>query len=196
MLKIRIYELAKKLGVPNKIILNELTKLGVEGKTHSSSIEPEVARKIETVLLQKSGRPSREKAAEQGEAVRSPLDKLTDERKESVTVPGEIKEELLTEKKEPETIAPGEKKPEKALTAPEEEAELKIPDRFKKEMETEKIEKFKAKPGMQRAFQTIRKIEPKRLHDQRSFKRGEEAGPSRQTIGDRRSSLLRRGKRH
>ena len=60
MSKIRIYELAKKLGVPNKTILNELSKLGIEGKTHSSSIEPEVARKIETMLLQKSGKPSRE----------------------------------------------------------------------------------------------------------------------------------------
>ncbi len=61
MSKIRIYELAKKLGVANKIILNELSKLGIEGKTHSSSIEPEVARKIETMLLQKkSVKPSRE----------------------------------------------------------------------------------------------------------------------------------------
>ncbi|MEW6586616.1 MAG: translation initiation factor IF-2, partial [Nitrospirota bacterium] len=48
---------------------------------------------------------------------------------------------------------------------------LKIPERFRKEIEVEKIEKFKTKPGMQRAFQTIRKIEPKRWHDQRPVKR-------------------------
>ena len=47
MQKIRIYELAKKLGVPNKSILNELPKFGIEGKTHSSSIDPDIAQKIE-----------------------------------------------------------------------------------------------------------------------------------------------------
>ena len=45
MQKIRIYELAKELGVTNKSILSELSKLGIEGKTHSSSIEPELAKK-------------------------------------------------------------------------------------------------------------------------------------------------------
>jgi translation initiation factor IF-2 len=39
MSKIRIYELAKKLHKSNKEILDELLKIGVEGKTHSSTIE-------------------------------------------------------------------------------------------------------------------------------------------------------------
>ena len=165
MSKIRIYELAKKLGVPNKTILNELSKLGIEGKTHSSSIEPEVAQKIETLIpARKSARSSGEKLSEK-EQVHSPAEKVTREQEEIVAVPVESKTEE-------EAAAPEEKKPEQAVTTPLEEEELKIPDRFKKEIETEKIEKFKAKPGMQRAFQTIRKIEPKRLHDQRSFKRG------------------------
>ena len=55
MQKIRIYELAKKLGVANKIILIELSNLGIGGKTHSSNLEPEIARKIEEVLLKKMG---------------------------------------------------------------------------------------------------------------------------------------------
>ncbi len=55
MQKIRIYELAKKLGVANKIILIELSNLGIGGKTHSSNLEPEIARKIEDVLLKKKG---------------------------------------------------------------------------------------------------------------------------------------------
>ena len=46
MHKIRIYELAKKLGVANKVILTEISKLGIEGKTHSSSIEPDLAGKL------------------------------------------------------------------------------------------------------------------------------------------------------
>jgi translation initiation factor IF-2 len=174
MLKIRIYELAKKLGVPNKTILNELSKLGIEGKTHSSNIEPEIAQKVEALILQKKTfKPSREKSAEKDsvtKGVQSPEEKLSGEQKGPLTVPFEIK----LESEETGTIVPEEKETEKekALAAPLEEEELKIPDRFKKEMETEKIEKFKTKPGMQRAFQTIRKVEPKKIHDQRSFKRG------------------------
>jgi len=192
MSKIRIYELAKKLGVPNKIILSELPKLGIEGKTHSSNIEPELAQKIEKVLLQKSKKASIGKAHAKKspvETVQSPVEKLSaelkDSLKESLTAPKGIKEEIRTQREEIETVAPEEKEAEKALTGPEEETELKIPDRFKKEMETEKIEKFKTKPGMQRAFQTIRKIEPKRLHDQRAFKRGGRGKPFQ--TDDRRS---------
>lgn len=48
------------------------------------------------------------------------------------------------------------------IIIPEEEVETKIPVRFKKEIEVEKVEKFKVKPGMQKAFQAIKKIEPKK----------------------------------
>jgi translation initiation factor IF-2 len=174
MLKIRIYELAKKLGVPNKSILNELSKLGIEGKTHSSNIEPEIAQKVEALILQKkASKPSREKAPETksvADVVQSPQEKLSGQQKGPLTVPVEI----ALESEEPGVIGAEEKETakEKALTTPLEEEELKIPDKFKKEIEAEKIEKFKTKPGMQRAFQTIRKVEPKKIHDQRSFKRG------------------------
>ena len=62
MQKIRIYELAKKLGVQNKIILIELSKLGIGGKTHSSNLEPEVASKIEEILLKRMGAAAKEPA--------------------------------------------------------------------------------------------------------------------------------------
>ncbi|TAN41603.1 MAG: translation initiation factor IF-2 [Nitrospirae bacterium] len=58
-----------------------------------------------------------------------------------------------------------------AVVTPYEEAELKVPDRFKKEIEVEKLEKFKAKPGMQKAFQTIKKIEPKKWADPKLHKK-------------------------
>ena len=170
MLKIRIYELAKKLGVPNKNILVELSKLGIEGKTHSSNIEPEIARKIEEVFLKRSAgmpkKPSPEKKLVT-EDVKSRVERLPGEPKESVR-PSERKK---PERKESVAVVPEEKEVEGKAVVPGEEEELKIPDRFKKEIETEKIEKFKAKPGMQRAFQTIRKIEPKRWHEQRPFKK-------------------------
>src|SRR5208283_2044884 len=55
--------------------------------------------------------------------------------------------------------------------AAEEDEEVKVPDRFKKEIEVEKVEKIKVKPTMQKAFQAIKKIEPKKWVDQKSMKR-------------------------
>lgn len=51
------------------------------------------------------------------------------------------------------------------------EEEVAVPDRFKKEIEVEKVEKIKAKPAMQKAFQTIKKVEPKKWIDQKGGKR-------------------------
>ncbi|MBI5073609.1 MAG: translation initiation factor IF-2 [Nitrospirae bacterium] len=53
----------------------------------------------------------------------------------------------------------------------EKDEDVTVPDRFKKESEAEKIEKFKAKPGLQKAFTSIRKVEPRKW-DPRSQKRG------------------------
>ena len=166
MQKIRIYELAKKLGVTSKVIIIELSRLGIEGKTHTSGIEPEVAGTIEAALRKKSVEPVKGTIAEGSPA------------KEDVIEPqiekahaGYEEKVVIVEKREQET------EEKKILAVPEEEEELKVPDRFKKEIETEKIEKFKTKPGMQRAFQTIRKIEPKKWHEQKPLKRFEKVRP-------------------
>lgn len=171
MQKIRIYELAKKLNIPNKSIITELSKLGIEGKTHSSTIDPDIAQKIEALILQRpaAGRdvPAPAEAPVSGKGgpdIReTPLETPMPSASQDVSVPaGEVVESPQVQQT---TLATA------GAATPAEEDELKIPDRFKKEIETEKIEKFKAKPGMQRAFQTIRKIEPKKWHDQRSQKR-------------------------
>jgi len=157
MSKIRIYELAKKLDVSSKVVLNELSKLGIEGKTHTSGIEPEIAKTIEEALQKKAAESLKE-------VLPSPP-------------PVEKPSEGLKEHPVPTIETEPSIEPQKTLVIPEEEEELKVPDRFKKEIETEKIEKFKAKPGMQRAFQTIRKIEPKRWHEQKPTKRFEKGRP-------------------
>src|SRR3972149_1314580 len=157
MSKIRIYELAKKLDVSSTVVLNELSKLGIEGKTHTSGIEPEIAKTIEEALQKKAAESLKE-------VLPSPP---------PVEKPSEGLKEHPVQKIETEPSI----EPQKTLIIPEEEEELKVPDRFKKEIETEKIEKFKAKPGMQRAFQTIRKIEPKRWHEQKPTKRFEKVRP-------------------
>ena len=60
MPKVRIYELAKKLNKQSKEILDELAKMGIEGKTHTSGIEEDVAKKITDAF---SPRPPKEKIA-------------------------------------------------------------------------------------------------------------------------------------
>ncbi|MEW6068207.1 MAG: translation initiation factor IF-2 [Nitrospirota bacterium] len=165
MSKIRIYDLAKKLGVANKAILDELSKLGIKGKTHSSSIEQETAQKIETIRLKKPEEKPAKKAIPKKDLVAEPTEPSIEKKSER-----EIKKaEPVVVEKELEMLP---ERTEKGISPvlPEEE-ELKIPDRFRKDIETEKVEKFKTKPGMQRAFQTIRKIEPKKWREQRLFKK-------------------------
>jgi translation initiation factor IF-2 len=162
MQKIRIYELAKKLGVTSKVIITALSKLGIAGKTHTSGIEPDVAITVEAALLKKSIEPVIETISKGG-----PITKDIIQPQIEKAPVGYDEKAITVEKREPKA---GEKK---IFTIPEEEEELKVPDRFKKEIETEKIEKFKTKPGMQRAFQTIRKIEPKKWHEQKPLKRFE-----------------------
>ena len=217
MSKLRVHELAKKLGVDNKEILKALSDLGVKGKTHSSTIEAEAAEKIEKLLKKKTApaikpkktaaKPEKKKPAEEKKpeekkpkvkpvktvrVVKKPAEAGLAAEAEPVTrvkhpvqptiQPEKIKEPIksIEEKKQPKEIKLPEEKPlpveealpaETAVPLPEEEVVQKVPDRFKKELETEKEEKFKAKPQMQRAFQAIRKIETKKWHDPKQFKR-------------------------
>jgi translation initiation factor IF-2 len=52
-----------------------------------------------------------------------------------------------------------------------EDEEIALPDRFRKEAEVEKLEKIKVKPTMQKAFQSVRKIEQKKWVDLKSLKK-------------------------
>ena len=51
--KIKIYEIAKKLGLTSKEVLEVAQKLNIEAKSHMSGIEEEEAKKIEKSLLNK-----------------------------------------------------------------------------------------------------------------------------------------------
>ncbi len=197
MSKVRIYELAKKLNRQNKEILDELLKLGIEGKTHSSSIEADIAERITKALTapgpaepkaeatksiqETAGRPGEErmpgspKAAlkqQKAEAGKVQAKKGVSEAAERYPASAKGRDEdLQAARKEAESVVAetaegvtpiSEETAGPALSVAETEEDLKLPDKYKKEIEAEKIEKFKAKPGLQRAFQAIRKIEPKR----------------------------------
>lgn len=157
MTKIRIYELAKKLNVSSKEILAELSKLGISVKTHSSSITEDVAEKL-TGVFTKGLKPKVEKKAaipEKKAKIRRPA------------APVEmIKEEVKAEEPVREEVPPISEKTEKPQVFPDEDEEVIVPDRFKKQLKTLSQEKFKVRPGMQRAFDTIRRVEvTKKKHD-------------------------------
>ena len=52
--KVKIYEIAKKLGLASKEVLEMAQKLNIEVKSHMSGVEEEEARKIENSLSKKS----------------------------------------------------------------------------------------------------------------------------------------------
>lgn len=80
-----------------------------------------------------------------------------------------------------------------------EEDEIIVPDRFKKEIEQAKIAKFKTKPGMQRAFDSIRRVDVTKKaqdfkphfkkHDKRSFAQKFEPAPPPLTTQPRKRVL-------
>ena len=52
-----MYEIAKELGVPSKDLLAKLSSMGVEAKSHSSTVTQDVADKLRSSAG--GGRPAR-----------------------------------------------------------------------------------------------------------------------------------------
>ena len=101
MSKLRIYELAKKLNVTHKEVISELSKLGISVKSHVSTIEDEIAGKVEAIFKkkQKPAPPAKPKAVKPKEA---PVKKA----KASVTAPKSAKSQEAPLKAEKPSVAP------------------------------------------------------------------------------------------
>ncbi|MDC0358075.1 translation initiation factor IF-2 N-terminal domain-containing protein [Oligoflexia bacterium] len=55
MAKIRIYELARELGVENKVVLGKASELGIPGKTsHSNSLDSDQADQIRRAVIRQA----------------------------------------------------------------------------------------------------------------------------------------------
>lgn len=67
MEKIKIHELAKKLNVETKVVLETAKKLEIEAKSHLSSITEEESKKIEKMIKGVSKTKSMEKKKENNE---------------------------------------------------------------------------------------------------------------------------------
>ena len=55
MAKVRVYELAKELGVESKVVMTKLQELGEFVRSASSTVEPPVVRKLREQLATSNG---------------------------------------------------------------------------------------------------------------------------------------------
>ncbi len=73
MSKLRIYELAKELGVDNRVVINKATELGMQGKaSHSNSLDPDEADKLRRAIIRQAIG-----VAPKSEVVTTRVDKVT-----------------------------------------------------------------------------------------------------------------------
>ena len=135
----RIHEFSKEVGKSSKEIIVKLAGLRISVKSHMSSIDEETEAKLRDIY----GVPAKPAAPKVKEKAAKPALKKE-----------KPKAKPAAEKAAKEKKAPKVKPKQDAAPLPEE-----APVEVNKETETEKVSKFKAKPGMQRAFDSIRRVE-------------------------------------
>ncbi len=107
MSKVRLYEIAKELGKESKEIVARAKELGIEVKSHASSVESEIATRITASFSQA--------AAPKKETTQKPTQSLP---KEQASAPTAVKETTEAEKKaEPKAVAPTQKSEVEAESA-------------------------------------------------------------------------------
>ncbi len=89
--KIKIHEIAKKLGLTSKEVIDAANKLKIEVKSHLSGVEEEEANKVEKLLTKNEGKKKEEKKR----------DKEKDVKKEE-KAPVIIRREVIIAEEEPE----------------------------------------------------------------------------------------------
>lgn len=168
--KMRVHELAKELGKASKEVISALNSLGVKDKKAVSSLSDEDVKKVKGYFKsgrvdEKAKKPSEKKAktaVEAGEAA-APQEKKKEEKtkvEKKFKIPKPVKDTVSVQE-----------------ATVDEEEEISLPGRFKKEIETDRGDKVKVKPAMQRAFDTIRKVEHRKWRDKKGAKRGEKNKP-------------------
>ncbi len=85
--KVRVYELAKDTGLPNKEVLRRLEELGVDASSHSSSVNAVDAKRFMETL----GKSASERAAEDEARQRAEREQLERYKKIDVQAPPENK---------------------------------------------------------------------------------------------------------
>jgi len=149
----RIHELSKKINVPSKELLDKLKELGIPAKSHMSGLDDSAVDKL--VYLYSKGKKTPLK--EEKPAV--PKKEKTPKKVTKSKAP--VKEKKPAAKEKPKTPVKAKKAPKEASVTVD-KVDAVVPDSLKKEGDSDKITKFKSKPGMQRAFDSIRRVDVKR----------------------------------
>jgi translation initiation factor IF-2 len=178
---IKSADLAKELGVKATDVVTAVARLRVaEYKKGTTNIKlsDEEAVKIRNLFAPKA--PAKAVAIVE-EAPPQPIkhDIKPEKRKETGPekgiYPAKVKPESHKKEVGLQVAKPSEEQeiltPDAPVIAATEEEEVSIPDRFRKEVEVDKVEKIKVKPTMQKAFQTVRKIDQKKWVDLKSGKK-------------------------
>ena len=109
MAKIRVYELAKKLGYQNKVFVEELRQEGIEIKSHMSTVDEETAEFISTIFAPRKA-PTK-KAPEKVPAAKRAAPSKAPEKAEAAPArvkskKGEVQEKVTPSKKGKRVSAP------------------------------------------------------------------------------------------
>ncbi|UCG78133.1 MAG: translation initiation factor IF-2 [Nitrospirota bacterium] len=125
-------------------------KKTVEKKETSSKkkVTPKKAAKVKKA----DGKKKEKKVTPEEEAVVRTVPKEERKQEKKLRIPAPIKEPVVMEDVGDDT-------------------EVELPDRFKKEVDADSADKAKVKPSMKRAFETIRKIEPRKWFDQKTTRK-------------------------
>jgi len=201
MAVIRIHELSKELKISSKEIIAQLAELGIEAKSHMSSIDAKTAKKLTGIYARKEKSDVKKKpvlSKTKGKAEKPVSKKKSvktlmaaeDADKTTIVKAAKEKKAKATKVKEAKTASSKTKgkikRSSKKLSdktevdvkqVPAEKDEGLVTDKIKKEVERDKLTKFKVKPGMQRAFDSIRRVE--------TSKKGHNFNPRFQKYGRR-----------
>ena len=105
MAKIKIHEIAKKIGLTSKEIIEKANELGINVKSHLSSIEDEQAEKIEKSFANKKESKKNDKDKNQGKEKSKGKDDKKDsskDKKKQQETPVIIRREVIVSEAEPE----------------------------------------------------------------------------------------------
>ena len=105
MAKIKIHEIAKKIGLTSKEIIEKANELGINVKSHLSSIEEEQAEKIEKSFANKKESKKNDKDKNQGKEKSKSKDDKKDsskDKKKQQETPVIIRREVIVSESEPE----------------------------------------------------------------------------------------------
>ena len=113
--KIKIYEIAKKLGLASKDVLEMAEKLKIEAKSHMSGVEEADAKRLEDSLKNKNTNAS--KAEDKKINNKTIFMEFKRDNREDIFTPKKRLEELLDEKYDEVAVIGDAVAPRKILTA-------------------------------------------------------------------------------